>query len=272
MGSHVLFASLALSDLRRMGKPLPPAITVLLPSSPAGAGNRDSHRLRNVIDGLFSELHAKGMAHHECAYLVSPLLSLAGDPSFQAGRKSGVAMFLDGREFFCFDVPPDVAESVTVGQHYHVRPLLDWLAQPNDFLVLEFAANEVRLLQCRNRRLKSLPLPSGTPCNLDELASAEIAVAASDRRDRASRQPAISFGLSSANTRRRTRFFCTMLDRMLHNSLLELGLPIVVTGNEDLTQTYLEENTYPHAVAWTVRKDIAAMSEPLLIEGASNAK
>lgn len=253
--SSVVFESLTLGDLRRMGRPLPPAITVLLPSFTPGAQARpNSLRLRNAVDTIFPQLLQQGLAHHECAQLVSPLLALANDVNLREGRSSGVALFLDGQQFFCFDIPGNVPETAVVARHFYVKPLLEWLLNPRDFIILDLGQGRVRLLRSRDSKLSLLRLPKGAPESFEEMSSY------GDTHHHGF-GGAISFGLGSANEQRRTQFFCSMVDRSLHAYLQDLGVPLVLAGCERLTTAYAEENTYPRMIHEVIRGSIDYLSE-----------
>jgi hypothetical protein len=269
----VLFESLALSDLRRMGRPVPPAITVLLPAYLPGALERpNSLRIRSAVDAIFPKLLAQGLAHHEIAHMVAPLLALTSDPNFRNGRRSGVALFLDCREFFCFDVPGDVEELVAVGRHFHIRPLLGWLSEPRDFLILELTRSKARLVRCRDGKLTDVGMPGGAPEDMQDMNFTEAPEPGRGGRpgsNRARNQtPAIQFGLTSANEERRIRFFCAMVDRGLQVCLQDMGLPLVVAGPERIVNAYQSENTYARMVADTLRGNLDTLPEDEVISHA----
>lgn len=266
----VLFESLSLCDLRRMGRPVPPAITVLLPAYVPGALDRpNSLRIRNAVDAIFPKLLAQGLAHHEIAHMVAPLLSLTSDPSFRQGRRSGVALFLDGREFFCFDVPGDIQETVVVARHFYIKPLLGWLSEPRDFLILELMRGKARLVRCRDGKLAEIGMPGGVPENLEDMAFSEAPELVRAPRGASGRTknhiPAIQFGLTSANEERRIQFFCAMVDRGLQVCLQDLSLPLVVAGSERIVNAYQSENTYPRTVGDPLKGNLDALTEDEVI-------
>jgi hypothetical protein len=266
----VLFESLALSDLRRMGRPVPPAITVLLPAYVPGALERpNSLRIRSAVDSIFPRLLTLGLAHHEIAHMVAPLLALTSDPSFRHGRRSGVALFLDCREFFCFDVPGDVEELVSVGRHFHIRPLLGWLSEPRDFLILELTRSKARLVRCRDGKLTDVGMPGGAPEDMQAMNFTEAPEPGRGGRPGSNRArsqtPAIQFGLTSANEERRIRFFCAMVDRGLQVCLQDMGLPLVVAGSERIVNAYQSENTYARMVADTLKANLDTLPEDEVI-------
>lgn len=245
-----------------MGRPLPPAVSVLLPGTAADElAVPNSRRLRSAVDAVFPQLMAQGLAHHECAQQVAPLLNLASDPAFREARRSGVALFLDGRDFFCFEVPASVPETVVVGRHFHVRPLLPWLMEPREFIILQMDAGAIRTLRCREGKLSELRLPRGVPVCFDSMLIDEDI-------PKKNFENAISFGIASANEQRRLQFFCTMLDRSLHSYLQDLNVPLVLAGSDRMISAYKKENTYPMTVPQAIFANVDQLPEDEVIEKA----
>ncbi|MBL8174928.1 MAG: hypothetical protein JNK48_09665 [Bryobacterales bacterium] len=207
---------------------------------------------------MFPLLLQQGLAHHECAQQVAPLLSLASDAAFRDARRSGVALFLDGRDFFCFEVPAGVPETVAVGRHFHIRPLLSWLTEPREFVILELASGAIRTMRCREGKLNELRLPRGVPVCFDSMLVDEDI-------PKKNFENAISFGIASANEGRRLQFFCTMLDRSLHSYLQDLGVPLVLAGAEHMIAAYKKENTYPMTVPQSIHGNVELLSEEVVI-------
>ncbi len=256
-----------------MGKAIPPAISVLLPGcAPGSAAAPNSLRLRQAVDEIFRVLVARGWAHHEVAHLVAPLLALSNDPNLCEGRKCGMALYLSRSGFHCFEIPADVPESVVVSTHFYIKPLLDWLTAPRDFLILELSPAGVGLKRASNGMLTEVVLPRGVPTSLEEIASSDAPDQPRLNRNPGGKGPppssAISFGISSANEERRIRFFCTMLDRGLHSYLQDLGLPLVLAGSGGMVNTYRKENTYPATIIKPLHGDVESMTVEELLERA----
>lgn len=259
--SSVFFEPLTLSGLNGLGRAHPPAITVLLPGYAPGAQAKPTNvRLKNAVDAIVHRLLNLGLADREIGMLTAPLLSLASGPAFREGHKNGVAFFLDEEGFQGNEVPGDVPETVVVGNHYYVKPLLHWLMEPREFMVLVLAQGKVSLLNCENDKLNEAPLPRGVPTTLDEISTMETPDHTRINRSGAGRgkgaQNPISFGITSANEERRVQFFCTMVDRGLHMLLQDSSLPLVLAGVDRVVSVYRKENTYPHTISATLRGNI----------------
>jgi hypothetical protein len=256
-----------------MGKAIPPAISVLIPGhDPASGSAPNSLRLRHAVDEIFRVLLARDWAHHEVAQLVAPLLALSNDPNLCEGRKCGMALFLSRGGFHCFEIPGNIPESVVVSTHFHIKPLLRWLTEPRDFLILELSQAGVGLKRASNGMLTEVALPRGVPTSLDEIASSEAPDQSRMNRGAAGKPArhtsAISFVISSANEERRIQFFCTMLDRGLHSYLQDLGLPLVLAGSGRMVNIYRKENTYPATITNALHGDVELMEPEELLERA----
>ncbi|MBV6431196.1 MAG: hypothetical protein IANPNBLG_01325 [Bryobacteraceae bacterium] len=228
-----------------MGKTIPPAISVLLPGLAS-----NSCRLRQAVDEIFRVLIGRGWAHHEVAHLVAPLLTLSSDPGLCEGRKCGMALYLSRCGFHCFEVPADVPETVVVSTHFYIKPLLEWLTAPRDFLILELSLAGAGLKRVSNGMLTEVALPRAVPTSLEEIASSDAPARPPTRLAGKGSPPsnAISFGISSASEERRIRFFCAMVDRGLHSYLQDLGLPLVLAGPAHMVNAYRKQNTYPATI------------------------
>lgn len=258
-----------------MGQASPPAISVLLPGFSLDGEVRPNHvRVKNAVDLVFHQLLAEGWTHHKIAHLVAPLLAMANEPTLAEPRKSGIALFLDCSEFFFFEVPGSVPETVVVGNRFYIKPMLPWLTEPREFLVLDLSGNRVSLLRCWNGKMSEVPLPRGVPYTVDEIATMETqepgrTPKGNDRTQRYAN--AISFGISSANEERRLQFFCMMVDRGLHSYLQDIGLPLVVAGSERVVHAFRKENTYPQTMAATLRGSTELMPAGDLLDLARKA-
>ena len=272
MFSTLPFETLTLRDVRCCGRARPPAVTILLPAYLPGSHARPlAARLKQAVSRITNELNLLGLSHHDIARLVAPVLSLTHEPIFRDGRKNGIALLIDRVGFHCYEIPADVQETVSVGNHFYLKPLLRWLTEPRSFLILELAQGKVRLIEAEGEAMREKPLPKGVPESFEQISSADppdptrISRTGGRAKEKGN---AISFGLMTANEDRRMQFFCTMLDRGLSGYLQERGLPLILAGGDRILAAYRRENSYHDTVAGVLHGNIEYLSHEEIIERA----
>lgn len=254
---------LRMGDLARLGKVSPPAVTILLPGSRGATPGSRAAALKGSVDAVFHKLLRQGMPPHDIARMVAPVLTIGDDPSLHDDLHMGIALFLDTDTFYFFQVPENTPETVAVGSRFYVRPLLEWLTEPANFLILELLPTHVSLMRCTKGVLSEVPLPRSVPFSMDEMSREEgpawiskpsgVSKVHAEETNGANPQAgAIRFGIASANEERRGRFFCSLVDRGLHPLLVEEGLPLVLAGSEPLIAAYRNQSTYQETVSRTL--------------------
>lgn len=263
---------LTLPGFRHLGRVLPPAVTVLLPAEADSGLEPVAIRIRRAVDDVFHRLFAESWSPHEVGRLIAPALSFSEDAFMEEERSTGLALFVDRKEFHCFEVPVDGPEVVCVGCHYFIRPFLRWLTQPQEFLILELAESGVQLVGCTDGMMTPLPLPRGVPGCSDDISALDTADNQRAGKGHCGRGKtnanAISFGISSANPQKRLQFFCTMVDRALHGYFSEQGLPLVLAGADHLVRAYRRENTYEYLVPCSLKGHLSTMPASDVMEKA----
>lgn len=269
--SNFVLRRLTPSDLMRLGRVRPPAVTVLLPGEQS-ANRPLAMRVKHAVDSVFHRMLADSWHPHEIARLVAPALAFCDDPLLDTESHRGLALLLDRQTFSLFEVPPSVPEQVTVASTFLTRPLLEWLGQPREFLMLELGNRGVHLIRCSQDGIIPLPLPSDLPGAAGGFSFAEDTESGATGRDHCGRGKspcgAISYSMGSANPERRLRFFCMMADRAMHVVLDELGLPLVVAGPESVVRAYRKENTYHTMVTLVPKTGLDCLPPAQLLEDA----
>jgi len=78
-----------------------------------------------------------GLGLYEIASLTAPMVSKEVHACLRKTATRGLALFRDRADLHLFEIPGDIPETVAIGSHFFVMPLLGWLAEPRDFLILE---------------------------------------------------------------------------------------------------------------------------------------
>jgi hypothetical protein len=138
-----------------------PAVSIFLPTHVLGSEIRQGPiRLKNLVGEAEAKLAATGLPAAQIEQIVGPALALQH-------RDRGLALFLDAGGARRFTVPIPLAEDVTVGTGFRVRPLLPVLAADGAFLVVTVTADTVRLFDASRFAVTEIQLPD-VPRGRDE--------------------------------------------------------------------------------------------------------
>ena len=141
-----------------------PCISIYMPAH-KGSGDRaqDRLRLRHLLRRAEDQLIAQGQRAPAVADLVAPITRLLEDDLAWRDQTGGLALFLAPGVFDAYQAPFAFSESVTVGDHFYLRPLLPLLSYTGIFFVLALSQNQVRLLRCTASNTLPVRSTSRTP-------------------------------------------------------------------------------------------------------------
>ncbi len=144
-----------------------PTISLYFPTHVAGREVRqDPIRLKNLLSAAAERLKASHRSPEIIAWL-SPAQRLVEDEAFwrsQQHEQQGLAIFLAPDFDRFFQLPISVPEEITLGGHFHVKPLLPILDDAGPFWVLTISASHTRLYQGSRwdfAEVAGLSLPQG---------------------------------------------------------------------------------------------------------------
>jgi hypothetical protein len=140
-----------------------PAVSIYLPTHLAGREVRqDPIRLRNLVSAAAERL-AKNWRAAEREALLKPARALVDDDFFWRRQEGGLGIFLAPEFSRIHKLPAAVPEQVTVGEHFHILPLLPML-DAGQFWLLALSAARTRLYSGTRQTLAEitgLDLPQG---------------------------------------------------------------------------------------------------------------
>lgn len=158
--------AISTNDLRSLRSGGPPCVSIHLPTHRRGADVRqDPVRLRNLLDTATSRLAeiAPGTAQQ----VLGSARALLDDPDFWQHQADGLSIFAAPDLHLQYRVGVSLAESVTVGDTFHVTPLLPVLSGDGSFHVLALSKNEVRLFEASRSSMIELDT-AGMPTSMAE--------------------------------------------------------------------------------------------------------
>jgi hypothetical protein len=116
-----------------------------------GVDQQDPIRFRNLLKSAEEKLEARGLRPADARSLLKPAETLSNDNLFWRQQSDGLALFIEGDQYFYYRMPAVLSEEVGVGTRFYVRPMVSILSDCSLFYVLALSRDENRLLQCTAR-------------------------------------------------------------------------------------------------------------------------
>lgn len=226
-------------------------VSLFMPTFRTGTETQQNQiRLRNLLRAAEERLLGAGLRPGEIKSLLEPAQALTGNLLFWKRQSDGLALFLatDFFRFFC--LPASFAELVTVGDRFHIKPLLPLLSGDRRFYILTLSQKEVRLLEGTEQQIQEIELER-IPRSLDEALQHDefgkqvrFRSGAGGGGDRSAMVSGHGAEIEDAKDNL-LRYF-RLIDRGLHDLLRGEQAPLVLAGVDYLFPIYREANTYAH--------------------------
>ena len=166
----------------------------------------------------------------------------------------GLAIYRSPNMLKAFRVPRELTESVSVGDHFNIVPLLPMLNADQTFYILALSQRHIRLLRCTSHSSEEVALPDSIPKTLWEDKQSDQPD--HDQNNMATGGPSTGSMrgvISSTNTDREDRgeylmHFYKHVDKGVTELLKKEGAPLVIAGVDYETAMYRKESTYPQLV------------------------
>jgi len=282
-----------------MEKQAEPCISIFMPTHRMGTEAREYKvRLKNLLREVEEKL-STSFYSADARQLLQPAQALLQEDSFWRQLSDGLAIFLSPELFTYYRLPLSVEESVVVGRHFHIRPVLPLFSGDGRFYVLAISQNQVRLLRCSRYSVHEVEL-KGMPRNLAEAVGREIPENQfhAGTHGRIGKREFVFHGADAYNARDDIVRYLRQIDEGLHKLLHQGRVPLVLAGVGNLFPIYREVNTYPYLMeegipgnpeelsaeelrrrAWTImqpyfqraQKDAAGRCRQLLVSGQASS-
>lgn len=233
-----------------MGKHQGPCVSIYMPIVRTGAESQQNQiRLKNLLRTAEEKLSAQGLRPQEIKALMEPAQALPGNVLFWRKQSEGLALFLSTDFFRSFCCSETFPETVTVADHFHVKPLLPLLGSDKRFYILALSQKEIRLLEGTEGNiweieLESVPLSLAEALQYDEFGKqVRFRSGTSGGGDHASMVS--GHGAEVDDTKENLLKYFRLINRGLHDLLKEERAPLILAGVEYLFPIYHEANTYP---------------------------
>lgn len=221
-----------------------PAISIYMPTHPVEEIEQDPTRLKNLLNAAEEQAVEHGLRLTEARDLLAPARKLLNDLHFWQHQGNGLVIFASAELFLYYRLPLEFQELQTVGERFHIKPLLPLFNEDGLFHILAISQNKVRLLQCTRYFFKDVT-PDSVPSSLSEAL----------KYDEPEKQlqfhtvgqgPAIFHGqgVSKDYDKNAILRYFQQVDRGLHDLMKEQRAPLILAAVDYLHSIYREANTY----------------------------
>lgn len=137
----------------------PPCVSIFEPMERKGAETQQNPmKVKGALKEATERLLEKGMRRPDAESHMAPLSQLIDDHGFWQQQEDGLAVFVDAAGMSAFRLPIPFEQLVVVGDHFHIKPVLPFLATDGEFYVLALSHNLVRLLRGSHWRVSEVEL------------------------------------------------------------------------------------------------------------------
>ncbi|HEX3598751.1 MAG TPA: hypothetical protein VHU84_01340 [Lacipirellulaceae bacterium] len=226
-------------------------VSLYMPGSVGLDSRQNFVRFKNLLREAERKLGDHGLGTFAVQELLAPARELLDRPEFWQDVVHGLAVLLgrDGARIWQMSVACD--ETCVVGRHFHLLPLLAWLAQEANYYVLAVSQNSVRLFHGSRGNVEEVALP-GLPTNREQALhydEPEPALQSHSGQPQAPGKESMVFhGQGGAVDARKQEIlaFFREVDRALADFLETQTEPLIFAGVDYLFPIYQSTNTYPH--------------------------
>jgi hypothetical protein len=234
-----------------------------MPTLKAGAETQQNPiRFKNLMRQAEALLQEQEASHTDAVDLLKSAHQLDQN-DFGQHQEEGLAIFIAEGFLRYYPLPLSFAETVfaetvVVGDRFHLKPLLPLLTGDGQYYVLALSQNDIRLIQATRHSVQEIELED-SPKSLDEALQydrpdEEIQYRISTYKggtDNSFQQAGSFHGVGSPDTDRVQEDilqFFHQVDHGLHGVLRNKQAPLVLAGVEYLMPIYRKANTYAHLV------------------------
>ncbi|MDQ2946011.1 MAG: hypothetical protein M3Y27_08730 [Acidobacteriota bacterium] len=246
---------LSLNEIKGLASTAGPCLSILLPLDTApDKSAQNAIRIKHAIKTAQSLLAQKTVDAEHTRLMLTAIEELAQETNEWSDGHTGLAIFRSPDVFEAFRVPRELPESVSVGNHFNIVPLLPMLNADQAFYILALSQRHIRLLRCTGHSSEEVALPDSIPKTLWE--DKQTDQPDHDQSNMSSGGPSTGSMrgvISSTNTDREDRgeylmHFYKHVDKGIAELLKKEGAPLVIAGVDYETALYRRENSYPHLV------------------------
>ncbi|RZM78689.1 baeRF7 domain-containing protein [Leptolyngbya iicbica] len=226
--------------------------SIFLPTHKAGPEiQQDSIRLKNLLNEAQEALTAAGLDSASAKQMLTPGFELLDNQMFWRHQSHGLALFFTPESMQYYRLPLPFESLVSVGDRFHLKPLLPLFFSDRYFYILALSQNQVRLFQSTRYRISEVEL-EGVPTSLAEALKYDDPEAQLQYHSGGGDGSTPTYhgqGTSGTDDKDAIRRFLAKVSKGLHPYLNEESAPLVLASVEYLQPIYHDVSDYPHLMA-----------------------
>jgi hypothetical protein len=247
------------------------AITIYMPTYEAGRRKEQSPiRLKNLLNQATDQMSETGMGKGEINSYLNPIENLLDDEFFWQQQTEGLALFLDANELHLYHLPDRVEESLLIGNHYHITPLIPIYQGNGQYYLLQIDQERPKIMQGSKFHLDEVD-EVNLPESLQEMFDSYFEFhshlsfhtsTSSPNPDSATQRNGIFFSQSGGDDIEKEaeiRNFFHRFDDALMEYLGGHHTPLVLAGADYLHHSYRQANSYPNLLEKGITKKVDQM-------------
>jgi Bacterial archaeo-eukaryotic release factor family 6 len=258
------------AELKGLAGAAAPCITIAMPlPNPREIRTR----VKNAVNSVEKSLSASDR-DHAIAGLLDPIHEVARVVE-DAGAWAKALLVLRSPDVFrAYWLRDWRAETVHVGDSFHLRPLLAAMAREQRFHLLALSQQQIRLFEGTMFRANEVKLPSSVPRNMRVWLNMRQPDHVLDNRSTGGPSTGsmrgVMFGTSTDREKhgQYLKHFLQEIDRGVHTLLREDSVPLGLVGVEEEVAAYRRINTYAHLFEKDIHGSPDGLTGPDLIERA----
>ncbi|MGE5309245.1 MAG: hypothetical protein ACM3OC_09180 [Deltaproteobacteria bacterium] len=217
---------------------------------------QDPLRLKDLIRDAEHRLTGWGVRLPEARQFMAPLTSLIKEYGFWEHQSEGLAAFISPLTSTFYHLPYRFPDTVSVGPHFHFKPLLPMLSEDGVFYILALSPHEVRLFQANRFETGEINLEGMVPDraqhmklhhDLDRRFEFQTRGGGAPTRT-GSRELPFFFGQGASCDCRKEDIlqFFHAVNRGVMGMIREDHRPMVLAGSEGIVHLYRKASHYPY--------------------------
>lgn len=247
------------------------AVSIYMRTFPtAQEAKQNPIRLKNLISDVEAQLKKAGISQDRVKTYLAPLRDLVNDEFFWQDQSEGLALFVDASELRIFRVPERFDEIATVGDHFHLTPLIPVYQGNGPFYLLSLAQNRPQFFQGSKFKLMQIEdadLPESLQEMFDDFFEFHSHLSFHNKTitpnpDLAADRGGMYFSQSGGDDiekKAEIKNFFHRFDQALMAYLGDKEIPLVLAGVDFLHPLYKQASSYPNLLEEGITKNVDQM-------------